>query len=87
MLVEFIVPIGLAIMCTPFILCKEGNASGLAFIVFLGTLGIEFVMLCIGTGWQALGTKEEKGKKDPNYRKIQPTKNQLLISCWKKKKV
>lgn len=51
MLVEFIVPIGLAIMCTPFILCKEENAFGLAFIVFLGTLGIEFVRLCKGIEW------------------------------------
>lgn len=68
MLVEFIVPIGLAIMCTPFTLCKEGNAFGLAFIVFLGTLGIEFVMPCKDTGWQVLGTKKEKEKKDPKLK-------------------
>lgn len=47
-------------MCTPFILCRDANAFGLAFLLFLGALRLELTMLCKEHGFIKPQTKPQK---------------------------
>jgi len=43
-------------------LCREVNAFGLAFLLFLGALRLELMMLCKGQGSWALENKKKPTK-------------------------
>jgi len=59
LLLDFIVPIGLAIICTLFIVCKEANVFRLAFLLSLGALSLGLILLYRTHGLWAFKTNKQ----------------------------